>query len=380
MKIKWILKLIIIVCLPLSLFACKTQTKKNTPHKPKINNNTVKISIYKVKNREVNIIYQAIGTISSRIAPIVKSDISDSHVVNILVKEGQDVTKGETLAELDQTNQKIALRKATAQLNAAKATLNYNQNNVIRYGKLAKRGIVSQVEYAGKVAQLKVAESKLKIAESSYKQAEWLLTKTRIKSPINGTIQQIFISKGETISSGEKLFSIINKNLLRATLPFSQGKAHTLKIGLPVKLTSEASPGKFLISRVSYIQPVLNKNSRAQMVFVDFKNNGDWRPGASVTAEVITDQKQKAILVPQVALVLTHNGFYAFTIAQNKATAVAVKLGYRLGDDILIEKGLKVGDVIALHGANYLYNNAHVDIVKRVDEKHKKLTHMESAQ
>lgn len=360
------------------LASCKSDKTQSTPS---VSTHVVPVSVAKVKSEKVTVVYHSVGTVKSRLEPVIKTRLN-ARVQSVLVKEGDYVTEGQPLVYLSQEKHRLQLQKAKASLSSADAALVEKKSAMDRYGKLVEKGIISRLQYSEIIAQYKAALSHQEEASLAYQDAKLDLSRTTVASPIAGYVQEIKASVGEYVTVGSPLMKLINHQNLVAVLPFSQNKASHLKPGLGIALNSPVAPDQEVQEVITHIQPAINSANRAQMVLVNFQNPGNWKIGASVDANVYADVKENALLVPISAVVATAPGSYGvFVIKDNKAILKTVQLGYQLGEDVVVTSGVAKDDEVAVHGVHYLSNGSDVKIAERVDNKvkPKKLVHEVSA-
>ncbi|PIQ42468.1 MAG: hypothetical protein COV52_09865 [Gammaproteobacteria bacterium CG11_big_fil_rev_8_21_14_0_20_46_22] len=373
MVIRKFLALSLAAFLVIGLSSCK---KHSEPKKVAAAAKPTPVSVVKVQSRKVSVIYHSVGTIKSREEPVIKSRVS-ARVADMLVSEGERVEKGQLLARLSKEQENLAMRRAEASLYSAKANLDEKHSMMKRYGLLAEKGIVSKLHYEQVVAQYKTAEAQVKEAQVAYDNAKNNLDRTDIRSPISGSVQEIKVTAGDTVQPGTPLIQLVNHEQLVAVLPFSQVKSANLRPGLWAELSSPASPGAPIERQISQIKPEINAKNRAQDVLIQFPNPGNWKVGASVDALVYGDAEQNALLIPVDAVVVQPGGaYYVFTVKDDKAQEVRVKLGYELGSDVVVIDGLQKDDSVIVHGAQYVGNGSPVTVAKHLETQLKhKLVH-----
>jgi RND family efflux transporter MFP subunit len=116
-------------------------------------------------------------------------------------------------------------------------------------------------------------------------------------------------------------------------------------------------------STISEIRPSVNPANRSVTVIVDFDNPGNWRPGASVRAELVLAVRENAVMVPQVAVVRRPAGDVVYVVKDGKAEERLVQRGQRNGDSLEIIDGLTAGERVAVHGAGFLTQGAAVEVM-----------------
>jgi membrane fusion protein (multidrug efflux system) len=130
-----------------------------------------------------------------------------------------------------------------------------------------------------------------------------------------------------------------------------------------VSFTADAVPGQTFTAEISALNPVIDVNGRALQVRA-MADNGDGRlrPGLLVRVTVKGPERQ-AVLVPEQAIVQRAGGAVIYTVADNTASEVKVKLGKRLEGKVEVVDGIKADDTVVIAGNAQLANGAKVDVV-----------------
>jgi membrane fusion protein, multidrug efflux system len=212
-----------------------------------------------------------IGLLKGKEEVLIKSK-SQGELVEILIKEGQTVKKGDVVARLDDKKETVELQLAQAEHDAAKTDFESSQ-------KLKK--FISKEELTKKKNTYLRKESAFKLKEIALKAKHFI-------SPINGIVARRYIKKGESVSSGEKSFEIINMKELVINLDILAPKAQKLKLEDSVVFQTELHPGKTFKASIYHIGPVLDKASGTVNVKAELANmpleNGSYffRPGTMI--------------------------------------------------------------------------------------------------
>lgn len=317
------------------------------------------VSVTEARTQDVPVLLMTIGRLESRAAPLVAAEI-DGRVLELAVDEGDAVAAGATLAELDATAVTLELSAAQAELGRIAALVANAERRERRIRELNAKGSISQEALDDAEAQLKVLLAQRATAQARLRIVEDQHTKTVIRAPIAGRVQKRLVSVGDFVKRGAPLFEIATSGSLRALLPFPEPLAPQLAPGLAVRLSSPLAPGKTASGVIAELRPAVGAANRALWAIVDVDNPGDWRPDATVRAEVTVGTHANAVVVPEQALVRRPAGEVVYVIADGHAVQRVVTVGERLGGLAEITEGLSGGERIALEGAAYLTDGAPV--------------------
>jgi HlyD family secretion protein len=182
-------------------------------------------------------------------------------VVNLKVREGDEVRKGEQLYNVDDDLQQ-------ADLNQNKATLANAQQSYDRAASLSKTG-------SGTQATLDAAVSALRVAEARVATSETRLARRQGFAPVNGTIQQIYFREGEMVQAQRPVLSIMPPGNMKIRFYVPESELPKLAIGDEVKVTCDncatdiSAKIYFIATTAEYTPPVIySLDERNKLVFL----------------------------------------------------------------------------------------------------------------
>ncbi len=284
----------------------------------------IKVETEKITKRDITQVVSATGTINPVDQVILRPEVT-GEIVELPVKEGDKVKKGQLLIRL-KPDQYIARRnKAKASLDFAKATLAERQaslaeveSNYKRVKELYQKNLASEADleaarssYLRTKAQVDAQISSVMQAEESFKDAQVELAKTAIYSPLNGTITVLNVEKGERVlgssfSQGTHLMTVADLNSMEATVEVDENDVVLISVGDTAKIKIDAFGEKEFLGTVSQIGNAAKATgigTQEEVVNFDVKirlDNPDLqiRPGMSCDAEIQTETKKDVIAVP----------------------------------------------------------------------------------
>ncbi len=228
----------------------------------------------------------------------------------------------------------------------------------------AQRELLEAVKSKGNFPQLyTAAKEKLKL---------WKLTETQITEiEQNGTIREKFdiladqsgvvtqrnIAVGDYVSTGSVLFNVVNLNKLWVLLDAYESDLPLLSTGNEISFTVAGMPNENFKARISFIDPLLNANTRAASVRAEITNSGGkLKPEMFVTAKIQTAKKPSSagVTVPRTAVLWSGKRSVVYVKVANSENPGfemrEVTLGNRMGDNYLVESGLQAGEEIVTNG------------------------------
>ncbi len=299
-------------------------------------NKATEVRIEKVQRRDL----VASVTASGQVQPHTKVDVSadiTGRVVRLAVQEGQMVTRGQFLLEVDPSQYVANAERATAAVASARsqvaqsrpglaqATRNYDRLLAL---KKANPTLVSEEQLEQLRTQVEVAEAQLQAAihavdqaTASMRDARSSLGKTTITAPMSGRITRLNVEQGETAIMGTlnkdaaMLLTISDMSLLETKVKVDETDVSRVKIGDSTVVQLDAFPDTTFIGRVSEISnSSVKAGSTGGMASaadqaIDYEVTiqllnapPETRPDFSATAKIITQTRKGALSIPIIAL------------------------------------------------------------------------------
>ncbi|CFQ47986.1 putative type I secretion protein [Yersinia frederiksenii] len=324
----------------------------------------------------------------------------NGQLTKLYVKQGDRVTRGQLLAEIDPTLQQNELRKSEAELQSAQAQKQATQALLRQYllefrrqQKLAKEGSgvqsaleQAQAQYDSQLAQLHVNEAQIVQSQMALETAKANLGFTRIMAPIDGEVLGIVTKEGQTIVSSQTAPTIMvlaNVDTMTVQTRISETDILKVSVGQPLWFYVVADPERRYESRMDAIQEASADSLREESA----GQGNNQQPSAvyynglfsianherllrtSMTAQVfiITAQAKNVLRVPLSALGEQQSALdpkadkrYRVQVIKGQQTAERwVAIGLRDGQYAEVKEGLEQGEQVALIGALSGVNNGH---------------------
>lgn len=307
----------------------------------------------------------------------------NGQLTKLYVKQGDRVTRGQLLAEIDPTLQQNELRKSDAALQSAQAQKQVTQATLHQYQQELKRqlkldrdrsGVKSDLEKAQalfqtQVAQLKVNEAQIVQAEMALETAKANLEFTRIVAPIDGEVLGIVTKEGQTIVSSQTVPTILvlaNVDTMTVHTRISETDILKVRVGQPLWFYVVADPKQRYDSVMGSIQEApndalqesnLSASTNQQPSAVYYNGifaiaNPERVLRTSMTAQVfiITEQAKNALRVPIAALGMQQEkGRYQVQVIEgDQPVSRWIRVGTNDEQFAEVKEGLKEGEHVVL--------------------------------
>lgn len=284
------------------------------------------------------------------------------YITAIYVKDGQRVTKGQKLYEIDRTKYQAAYNSAQANVAVAKANRDKAKKDADRYTKLAQQEAIAKqrVDYA--LTDLANAESQIAAAKANLASAANDLQRSIIVSPLNGTIGISQVKLGALASPGTTLLNTVSTNdPIAVDIPVNQGEIPRF-IQLE-KNTAAVKDSVFSIQlqdnsiykrqgRIIAIDRAVDPQTGTIKVRISYPNEGGRLiSGMNVNLQVLNKAAGNQLVIPYKAVTEQLGEFNVFVVGDSsKAVPRVIKVGTQVDQNIVVKSGLKKGEVIVVDG------------------------------
>lgn len=373
----WLLILFFSIFATLSLTACEKPEVKVTPP-------PVEVQAIKVKPRTVPVKTSFVAQVESSHQVEIVARVN-GFLEQILYEEGSVVKKGQIMFLMDQKPFKAQVEAERGALANNEALLWTAQSNLDRIKPLADLDAASKSDLDNAIGSVNSAKAAVHQAQARLDEAELNLSYTVIKSPVSGVSGEALVREGGYLTAGPGghlsyvaqidpawvNFSISQNQLSAMQKQVSEGLITAPadhQYGVELELSGETpySPA----GKLSFVDPSFNSDTGTFLVRAEIPNPATMlHPGMFVTATLTGAERPNALVVPQRAVQQAANGHVLF-IVSSKGTAEVrpVTVGDWLGQDWIIEKGLKSGEQVITDGFQRLAPGASVKVVAATKE------------
>ncbi len=306
----------------------------------------------------------SVGTLQAAQTSQLASQIM-GNIVEMRVKEGDRVRRGEVLAVLEDAQPQAAVARAQAAENAAQqeivaADSDYGlaQATFKRYQDLYSKKSVSPQEFDEVKAREQAASARRALAQAGLAQAQAALAQarttlgyTRVLAPFDGVVTEKRADPGTLANPGMTLLVVEDQRRFRLEASVDEGDIRLVKLGQAVPVTLDSLPGQQFSGRVAQIVPAADPASRSFVVKVELPADSRLRSGLFGRAHIARGQRP-ALLLPRSAVVERGQLQGVFVVGEDQIAALRyITLGSPLGEQVEALSGLQGGErVVATPG------------------------------
>jgi len=295
---------------------------------------TKDVTVYDVKTAPFNNYIEIQGRVDAEQNVQVNPEMPGI-VTAVYAKVGQNVGKGQVLAQIDDNVLRQNIAQVQTQLDLAVNLYNRQKN-------LWDQKIGTEVQFLNAKTQKEGLERQIKVLRTQ-------LGMYKIKSPISGGIEQMDLKVGQAASPGMSAIRVVNANSLKAKAQVAEAYLGKVGQGDDVKVIFPDIPDS-LNTKVSFASRVVDQASRSFNIEINLPSNKKYRANMITVLKVVDYKSPNAVTVPVNAIQNAENGKYVMAVVNEKAQRTAIKIGKTIEGKTEILSGLKAGDKVIVTG------------------------------
>ncbi|MBU1329804.1 MAG: efflux RND transporter periplasmic adaptor subunit [Gammaproteobacteria bacterium] len=323
----------------------------------------VPVRVSTVAQRSVPVLISALGTVRSQRSVEIRPQV-DGLLVELPVKEGQFVKRGDLLARIDDRSIVAALDQAKAQLAVAQAQLASASLDLSRYQSLVKTQAISTQTLDQQRALVAQLQATVRTEQASVAANQVQLSHTRIHAPNDGRVGIHNVHEGSFLRVSEALglFSVVQLDPISVEVALPQVMLPQLQALLsdhesnPAPLQAYAGDGGELLGegRLALIDNRVSSESGTIRVKADFANaDGRLWPDQSVTVNLQVQTLPDALVVPQRALRQGVDQVLVWRVVDGSVAPQPVQVRHS-DNEFAVVSGLAAGDTVVVDGHSRL--------------------------
>jgi membrane fusion protein, multidrug efflux system len=300
---------------------------------------------------------EAIGTLHAANTSQLASQVLGT-IIEIRVREGDRVQRGQVLALIDDAQAKAAVeRDAAAELAAqqevvaADSELALADSNLRRYQSLHENGVISPLEYDQVKTRRQAALARRDLARAQQEQATATLVQprtaleyTRIRAPFDGVITERKLDPGTLASPGLAILAMEDTSHYRLEATVNENDLRYVRLGQVVPVLVDALGNVELKGRVAQIIPAADSASRSFLIKVDLPASREPRSGLFGRAQFSRGEKA-SLFIPQTAVIQRGQLQGVYVLDENRIAGLRyVTVGRSAGTQVEVLAGIQSGE------------------------------------
>jgi multidrug efflux system membrane fusion protein len=317
---------------------------------------------------DVPIYLQGLGTVQAFYTVTVTARV-DGELQKIGFTEGQEVHKGDLLAQIDPRPNQAAYEQAVATKAKDAAMLENAKRDVVRYALLQPQELASKQTVDTAQALLNQLKAQVQVDQALIDNARTQLDYTRITSPINGRTGIRLVDPGNIVHAAGTTGIVMVTQVQPISVIFTLPEEDLSTVGAalaagPVKVTTLSRDGKTELDQgtLTLIDNVIDQTTGTARLKATFANtrNTLW-PGQYVNARVLVRTDRNALTLPTSAVQLGPNGPFTYVIKSDSTVEVRpLKLGDESDGMTVIKSGIALNERVVTSNQYRLQSGVHV--------------------
>jgi multidrug efflux system membrane fusion protein len=312
-----------------------------------------------------------LGTVSPVATVTVLPQLS-GYLTEVGYKEGQDVKKGQFLAQIDPRQYEIDLKQAQAALLKDQASLDQARSDLARYHQLRDQKAIAEQTVADQEYTVKQDESQVKSDEANIAQYKLDLIYCHITAPVAGRVGLRLVDPGNYVTASSSTGIVVITTLKPTTVQFTVAQNDLAKVAarfssgakLPVTAYTSDNNQEIATGTLYAISNQMATSTGTVTLRAQFANENEALfPNEFVNIKILVDTLSQAVLVPTPAVLSGAPGDYVYLANSDDTVSVRkVALGPSDGIHTAILSGLSAGDTVVVDGTDRLSDGAKISV------------------
>jgi membrane fusion protein, multidrug efflux system len=304
--------------------------------------------VVKLQPRRLAVELALPGSVQAISQATVRAKLS-AEVKRVLVREGDRVAAGQTVAEFDTAQLRAQLAERTATYESAKAQLATTERTRQANAQLVKQNFISQNAFDTADSAYQAQLAAVAAARAQLEQTQILMGDAVVRAPIAGTVAKRNVQSGEKVAFDTPLLAIVDLSQLEVQAQVPVSDVAQLKTGMPAQVEIEGIAGRKFAGRVERINPNTEPGTRTINIYVSLPNEDSLlRAGMFARVALVTSAEAEVPALPISALRVDNGTTFVWTVVDGKLVRRLVDLGRRDERAQMVEVtgGLSANDTV----------------------------------
>ena len=314
-----------------------------------------------------------LGTVTPTATVTVLTQLS-GYLTEVGYQEGQDVKKGQFLAQIDPRQYEIDLQQAQASLLKDQASLDQARSDLTRFHELRAQKAIAEQTVTDQEFTVKQDEAQVKIDEANIAQDKLDLIYCHITAPVAGRVGLRLVDPGNYVTASSSPGIVVITTMKPTTVEFTVAQNDFGKViqrfnsgaKLPVTAYTSDNDREIATGTLYALGNQMATSTGTVSLRASFANDDEALfPSEFVNIKILVDTLSQAVLVPTPAVLSGAPGDYVYLVNADDTVSVRkVALGPSDGAHTAILSGLSVGDTVVVDGTDRLSDGAKISIAQ----------------
>jgi multidrug efflux system membrane fusion protein len=367
-RVRWIVASAVLILIAIAVWqklAPKPPTRAAAPQV---------VRVAQATQGDMPVVLHELGTVTpTATVTVMPNQAVSGYLTDVPFQEGQDVEKGQLLAQIDPRPFQAALDQALGTLQRDQGLLHEAQMDLTRFQKLVKLDSIARQQAEDQAYVVVQNEGTVKLDQAAVETARLNLSYCRITAPVAGRVGLRLVDPGNYISGASSTGIAVVTTIKPTTVEFTVAQNDLQKVverfrtpGVKLPVTAYASDGgKPLAAGTLYaINNQMTTSTGTVTLRASFANDDEALfPNEFVNVQLLVDTLHQAVLVPTAAVLSGAPGNYVYLVNKDDTAAVhKVTLGPSDGKNTVIASGLEAGASVVIDGTDRLSDGAKIKV------------------
>jgi membrane fusion protein, multidrug efflux system len=332
------------------------------------------VEVARATRGQMPVILNELGTVTpTATVTVVPNQAVSGYLTEVPFREGQDVTKGQLLAQIDPQPYEVLKQQAQAQLGKDQATLAQARADLAIYEQLEKQKSIAVQTYTDQKYLVEQDAAAVRIDQANIAQYALDIRYCHVTAPVTGRVGLRLVDPGNYITGSSSTGLAVVTTMKPTTVEFTVAQNDLEKVverfnasGMKLSVTAFSSDGtRKLGSGLLYaLSNQMTPSTGTVTLRATFPNTDEALfPNEFVNVQLLVETLSGALLVPTPAILSGAPGNYVYLVNKNNTVAVRkVTIGPSDGRNTVISSGLSLGDTVAVNGTDRLSDGARIRI------------------
>ncbi len=306
---------------------------------------------------------EATGQLLARSQAAVASQVG-GQITRIVRDEGQSVTGGDLVLEIDPERRQLEADSARALLAQADAQAGEAERELGRRKQLHAQGVASDARLDEARTALRSLRASRDALRAQLGMTERSVRDSSVQAPFAGLVARRHVSVGEYVTPGQTLFDLVALDPIEVEFHIPERDSSRVTVGASVDVRVAPFPDETFRATVSVVSPVIDATTRTLRVKASLANpDGRLRPGLFARADLGIAVREGVPMIPEEAVLQRADGAVAFRLIDgNHVERRELELGVIRDGRIEVRDGLAAGDLVVVRGQSELMHGGVVSV------------------
>jgi membrane fusion protein, multidrug efflux system len=342
--------------------------------KPKAGAQPQVVSVAKAVRGNMPVTLSELGTVTPiATVTVMPNQAVSGYLTEVPFREGQDVRKGQLLAQIDPRPYEVLKQQTEAQLAKDQATLNQARSDLARYEQLEQQKSIAEQIYVDQKFLVQQDEAAVKVDIANIAQYALDITYCRITAPVAGRVGLRLVDPGNYITGSSSTGLAVITTMKPTTVEFTVAQNDFDKVferfkvagaKLPVTAFTSDNSRQLATGTLYALGNQMTASTGTVTLRAAFPNDDEaLYPNEFVNVQLLVETLSSAVLVPAPAVLSGAPGNYVYLVNKNNTVSIRkIALGPSDGRNTAILNGLSVGDTVVTEGTDMLSDGARIQI------------------